>query len=55
MDLAHRATLVRLVREHAARGGCAIVTTHDLDLARACADCRWLLVDGQLETAGETP
>ena len=55
MDLAHRATLVRLVREHAARGGCAIVATHDLDLARACADCRWLLVDGQLETAGETP
>ncbi len=55
MDLAHRATLVRLVREHAAGGGCAIVATHDLDLARACADCRWLLVDGQLETAGETP
>ena len=54
MDLAHRAMLVRLVREHAARGGCAIVATHDLDLARACADCRWLLEDGQLETAGGT-
>ncbi len=55
MDLAHRAALVLLLREHASRGGCAIVATHDLDLARACADCRWVLEDGHLETARETP
>ncbi|MSO47456.1 MAG: energy-coupling factor ABC transporter ATP-binding protein [Thermoleophilia bacterium] len=55
MDLAHRATLVLLLREHASRGGCAIVATHDLDLARACADRRWLLADGHLQTAEEMP
>jgi energy-coupling factor transporter ATP-binding protein EcfA2 len=49
MDPAHRATLVRVIRAHAARGGCAVIATHDLELARACADRRWELVDGRLD------
>ena len=51
MDPGHRAALVTTVREHAARGGCAIVATHDLELARACADRRWELVDGRIDEA----
>ena len=48
MDPAHRAALVATIREHAARGGCAVIATHDLELARACADRRWELVDGHI-------
>ncbi len=48
MDLPHRAALVKSLRAHAARGGAALVATHDLDLARACAEDRWELVDGCL-------
>ena len=49
MDPAHRAALVTTVREHAARGGCAVLATHDLELAQACADRRWELVDGRID------
>ncbi|MCX6392062.1 MAG: ATP-binding cassette domain-containing protein [Actinobacteria bacterium] len=48
MDPGHRAALVRTIRAHAARGGCAVLATHDLELARACADQRWALDDGSL-------
>ncbi len=47
MDPRHRAGLAEAVRAHAARGGCAVVATHDPDLARACADRLWR-VDGTL-------
>ena len=50
MDPRHRAGLAAAVRAHAARGGCAIVATHDLELARACADRRWEIADGTLRT-----
>ena len=48
MDPGHRAALVTTIRAHAARGGCAVLATHDLELARACADQRWALTDGSL-------
>ena len=48
MDPGHRAALVTTIRAHAARGGCAVLATHDLELARACADQRWALNDGSL-------
>lgn len=48
MDPGHRAALVTTIRAHAARGGCAVLATHDLELARACADQRWALADGSL-------
>ena len=50
MDPRHRAGLAAAVRSHAARGGCAVVATHDLELARACADRRWEIADGALLT-----
>ena len=48
MDPGHRAALVTTIRAHAARGGCAVLATHDLELGRACADRRWHLTDGML-------
>jgi ABC-type hemin transport system ATPase subunit len=48
MDPGHRAALVTTIRAHATRGGCAVLATHDLELARACADQRWALADGSL-------
>lgn len=48
MDPGHRAALVTTIRAHAARGGCAVLATHDLELARACADQRWAVDDGTL-------
>ena len=52
MDPAHRAALVTTIRAHAARGGCAVLATHDLELARACADQRWELDAGALTARG---
>ncbi|MGI9186906.1 MAG: ABC transporter ATP-binding protein [Gaiellales bacterium] len=49
MDPGHRAALVTTLRGHAARGGCAVMATHDLELARACADQRWLVEDGTMK------
>ena len=48
MDPGHRSLLVAAVRAHAGRGGCAVVATHDLELARACADRRWTVDAGRL-------
>ena len=50
MDPGHRAALVTTIRAHAARGGCAVLATHDLELARACADQRWAIESGTLTT-----
>ena len=48
MDPGHRAALVTTICAHAARCGCAVLATHDLELGRACADRRWHLTDGVL-------
>lgn len=53
MDPRHRAGLAAAVRAHAARGGCAVVATHDLELARACADRRWTIGDGVMAAEEE--
>ncbi|MGI9117184.1 MAG: ABC transporter ATP-binding protein [Gaiellales bacterium] len=50
MDPVHRVGLAQAVREHAARGGCVVLATHDLELARACADRRWEIAEGILAT-----
>lgn len=50
MDPGHRAALVTTIRAHAGRGGCAVLATHDLELARACADQRWAVENGLLTT-----
>ncbi len=58
MDLRHRARLVVALRRQADQGGVAVVATHDLSLARACADERWLVADGHVHcdrSAGEAP
>ena len=47
----HRADLVAVLAAHAARGGSTILATHDLELARACAQERWVVADGVLEVA----
>ncbi len=49
MDPAHRADLVAVLDAHARRGGSTVLATHDLDLARACAQHRWAIAGGTLE------
>jgi len=53
LDLAHQATMLRLVRARChARASAAVVVTHDVNLAAEFADLVMLLKDGRLIAAG---
>jgi len=53
LDLAHQATVLRLVRSHCdKRGAAAVVVTHDINLAAEFADRALLLKRGQTLAAG---
>jgi len=51
-DPAHQSLLLRVARDHAARGGGVIVVLHDLNWATACADRILVLHQGALHTQG---
>jgi iron complex transport system ATP-binding protein len=55
LDLAHQATMLRLVRSRCdARESAAVVVTHDVNLAAEFADRVMLLKDGQLIAIGSS-
>jgi iron complex transport system ATP-binding protein len=56
LDLAHQATVLRLVRARSDRAGAAaVVVTHDINLAAEFADRVLLLKDGRALATGPPP
>lgn len=52
LDLRHRVTALRVIRERAARGHGALVVSHDLSLASRVCDRLVLLCDGEIVAQG---
>jgi energy-coupling factor transport system ATP-binding protein len=53
MDAGSRAALESALRAHAARGGAAMLATHDVELAARCADRVIVLGDGDVVASGQ--
>ena len=52
LDLSHRVSVLRAVREFAAAGGAALLVSHDLGLAARACDSMALLSDGEIRNFG---
>jgi iron complex transport system ATP-binding protein len=52
LDPAHARAVFAMLRAHCDAGSCAIVVTHDLDLALRHGTAMWLVADGTLAARG---
>ncbi|MEO8329633.1 MAG: ATP-binding cassette domain-containing protein [Candidatus Nanopelagicales bacterium] len=54
LDYPTKARLVKLLREHAAAGGCVLLATHDVELVAEVASRTVVLADGEIVADGAT-